>query len=156
MKGTMVKSYPQHSWKYVAIDYFFNNELLDDIVPERNSPGRLLLHLIITRNRVPHKPIQDVVIGCYHPHARYMVKKVRVPEMKDCRVLWMAIRRRSGFSSTTHHHQQSSSSNMLNGEATATKLERFLNKENHTSEFTSPVGGHKIKNKCLEAVSFHL
>mmetsp|Transcript_12966 Transcript_12966/g.18116 ORF Transcript_12966/g.18116 Transcript_12966/m.18116 type:complete len:295 (+) Transcript_12966:1604-2488(+) len=85
---------PEYPWRYIALDPFYHNDILDDFVPTKKSSGRLILHIVIT-DASTWKPVQDVAIGCYHPFHRDLVS---VSEKgRNIRALWMALRRRSGY-----------------------------------------------------------
>mmetsp|Transcript_25146 Transcript_25146/g.32824 ORF Transcript_25146/g.32824 Transcript_25146/m.32824 type:complete len:292 (+) Transcript_25146:164-1039(+) len=85
---------PEYPWRYIALDPFYHNDILDDFVPTKKSSGRLILHIVIT-DASTWKPVQDVAIGCYHPFHRDLVS---VNEKgRNIRALWMALRRRSGY-----------------------------------------------------------
>jgi len=84
----------QEPWKYVARHRVQTNEVFNSFVKHRSAPGRILLHVIV-RDLMTWKPMQDIVIGCFHPNARG-VRKTREVDLKEenCREVWMATRKR--------------------------------------------------------------
>jgi len=88
----LVEKIPEHPWRYIALDPFCRNDILDDFVPTKRSSGRLILHIVITDSST-WRPVQDVAIGCYHPFHRDLCAE----KGRNIRALWMALRRRSGY-----------------------------------------------------------
>ena len=83
------------SWQYVSRNRVYSNPLLKKRVRNRASPGRILLHVIV-RDLMTLLPVQDIVIGCFHPNARGIRRKEQPdPRDEDCREVWMAVRKHS-------------------------------------------------------------
>lgn len=82
-------------WQYVGRYKVQSNKALNNMVRSRVAPGRLLLHIVI-QDLMTWKPVQDVVIGCFHPNARGIRgTKNADPEEERNRDIWLAVRRRS-------------------------------------------------------------
>ena len=82
-------------WHYVGRHRVQDNPVLNFLVGNRGSSGRLLLHLVV-RDLMTMVPVQDIAIGCFHPNARGVRWTTDfLPDLEDCRDVWMAIRRRT-------------------------------------------------------------
>mmetsp|Transcript_7547 Transcript_7547/g.10725 ORF Transcript_7547/g.10725 Transcript_7547/m.10725 type:complete len:1036 (+) Transcript_7547:266-3373(+) len=81
-----------NQWNYVDRNRFYENDVLDGLVLDKNSAGRLLLHLIV-RKKSSALPLADIVVGCYHP----CHNDVKATNAGECRVLWLAISSKSGW-----------------------------------------------------------
>mmetsp|Transcript_14079 Transcript_14079/g.19778 ORF Transcript_14079/g.19778 Transcript_14079/m.19778 type:complete len:774 (+) Transcript_14079:97-2418(+) len=75
-------------WRYTRHDRFYSNSILEGFVPDRSSPGRILLHIVVRDER--GKYVEDLAVGCYHPYAYDLNQVMR----EDCRVLWTAVRKK--------------------------------------------------------------
>jgi hypothetical protein len=83
-----------YRWMYIARHRVQSNLSFNNLVRRRNSSGRLVLHIIV-RDLVTWKPVQDIVIGCFHSNARGVRDTEQaLPKYEDCREIWMAIRKR--------------------------------------------------------------
>mmetsp|Transcript_21109 Transcript_21109/g.29818 ORF Transcript_21109/g.29818 Transcript_21109/m.29818 type:complete len:739 (+) Transcript_21109:368-2584(+) len=90
-----VEEASQQGWKYVARHNVKKNPTFMKLVRNRSAPGRLLLHVVV-RDLMTWKPVQDIVIGCFHPNARGIRKVDKAdPAQEKCRDVWLAIRKRS-------------------------------------------------------------
>eukprot|EP00521_Asterionellopsis_glacialis_P012957 CAMPEP_0195290822 /NCGR_PEP_ID=MMETSP0707-20130614/6537_1 /TAXON_ID=33640 /ORGANISM="Asterionellopsis glacialis, Strain CCMP134" /LENGTH=983 /DNA_ID=CAMNT_0040351003 /DNA_START=170 /DNA_END=3121 /DNA_ORIENTATION=- len=122
--------HPEHQWNYVDHNRFYENEVLDGLVHDKNSAGRLLLHLLV-RTKSSALPLADIVVGCYHP----CHEDIEATNAGECRVLWLATRSRAGWDNKVF-------STILGGR----KIEDIKNKN-------SPLEEHKaISNKNLRAI----
>jgi hypothetical protein len=82
-------------WQYVGRYKVQSNKSLNKMVDSRVAPGRLLLHIVV-QDLMTWKPVQDVVIGCFHPNARGIREtKNADPKEERNRDIWLAVRRRS-------------------------------------------------------------
>ena len=82
-------------WHYVGRHRVQENPVLNYLVGNRGSSGRLLLHLVV-RDLMTSDPVQDIAIGCFHPNARGVRWTTEhLPDLEDCRDVWMALRRRT-------------------------------------------------------------
>ena len=82
-------------WHYVGRHRVQDNPVLNFLVGNRGSSGRLLLHLVV-RDLMTLAPVQDIAIGCFHPNARGVRWTTEfLPDVEDCRDVWMAFRRRT-------------------------------------------------------------
>jgi hypothetical protein len=82
-------------WSYVGRHRVQGNPILNYLVGNRGSSGRLLLHFVV-RDLMTLHPVQDVIIGCFHPNARGIrTTEDFKPDLEDCRDVWVAIRRRT-------------------------------------------------------------
>ena len=71
------------------------HSILNQLVKCRASGGRLLLHIIV-QDLMTLTPVQDVVIGCFHPNAKGIRESERaLGRLEDCRDVWIAVRKRS-------------------------------------------------------------
>jgi len=82
------KNPSNHPWRYTRHDRFYSNSILDGFVPDRSSPGRILLHIVVRDENGTY--VEDLAVGCYHPYA-YDLNQVM---KEDCRVLWTATRKK--------------------------------------------------------------
>jgi hypothetical protein len=83
----------RRGWWYHGRDSTYN-PLLHRFVKHRSAPGRLLLHVIV-RDAETWIPLQDLVVGCFHPAARFIRETEHAdPNHDDCRDLWLAVRKR--------------------------------------------------------------
>lgn len=84
-----------NSWKYIARHEIHQNPFFLDLIRNRSSPGRLLLHLVI-RDFMNGVPVLDVAIGVFHPSAKGIRTSIRPdPKDNDVRHVWMAVRKRN-------------------------------------------------------------
>jgi hypothetical protein len=82
------------SWNYHGRHRIEANHVLNALVHNRGSAGRILLHLVV-RDLMTMQPVQDIAIGCFHPNARGIRATTAFsPELQDCRDIWLAVRRR--------------------------------------------------------------
>jgi hypothetical protein len=82
-------------WQYVGRYKVKSNRPLNKMVQSRVAPGRILLHIVV-QDLMTWKPVQDVVIGCFHPNARGIREaKNADPKEERNRDIWLAVRRRS-------------------------------------------------------------
>ena len=85
----------QRMWSYLPHHVLSNKPFLQRLVKHRGAAGRLLLHIIV-RDLITLQPVQDIVIGCFHPNARGIRPSENAnPKMEGSRTLWLAIRRRT-------------------------------------------------------------
>ena len=86
---------PKATWHYIARQKVRDHHVLNHLVPNRSSPGRLLLHVVI-RDLMTWAPVEDIAIGVFHPSARGIRTTTRPdPQEQNCRAVWMAVRRRT-------------------------------------------------------------
>eukprot|EP00550_Attheya_septentrionalis_P005325 CAMPEP_0198291824 /NCGR_PEP_ID=MMETSP1449-20131203/9213_1 /TAXON_ID=420275 /ORGANISM="Attheya septentrionalis, Strain CCMP2084" /LENGTH=492 /DNA_ID=CAMNT_0043990507 /DNA_START=105 /DNA_END=1583 /DNA_ORIENTATION=- len=130
-------------WLYIPQQGIRGNERLNAAVRRKKSPGKILLHIIVN-HKVTWKPVEDIVIGCYHPNARGIRGTPNVIEgMKDVRVLWMAVRRRNY------------SAEESNGRPPVTLIDNFLTQGRSIDKIScdSPLGTrHSINNTNINAI----
>jgi hypothetical protein len=82
-------------WQYVGRYKVKSNKPLNKMVHSRVAPGRILLHIVV-QDLMTWKPVQDVVIGCFHPNARGIRESKNAdPKEERNRDIWLAVRRRS-------------------------------------------------------------
>jgi hypothetical protein len=82
-------------WQYLGRYKVQSNKPLNNMVRSRVAPGRLLLHIVV-QDLMTWKPVQDVVIGCFHPNARGIRGTEHAdPKEESNRDIWLAVRRRS-------------------------------------------------------------
>jgi hypothetical protein len=83
------------AWHYLGRYQIRSNKSLNKMVRSRAAPGRLLLHIVV-QDLMTWKPVQDVVIGCFHPNARGIRgTKDSDPKEEMNRDIWFAVRTRS-------------------------------------------------------------
>ena len=73
-----------------------DHPVLNQLVKCRASAGRLLLHIVVL-DLMTRTPIQDIVIGCFHPNSKG-IRSPNSPPLKryeNCRDIWMAVRKRN-------------------------------------------------------------
>ena len=82
-------------WEYVGRYSIPGHRMLKKTVRNRASAGRILLHVIV-QDLMTGKPVQDIVVGCFHPNAR-SIRQSQVAESskEDSREVWLAVRKRS-------------------------------------------------------------
>jgi hypothetical protein len=81
-------------WEYLG-RFASHDKQLRRFVKNRAAPGRLLLHICML-DLVTCKPLQDIVVGCFHPSARGIRRTEHADSTwDDVRDLWLAIRKRS-------------------------------------------------------------
>ena len=91
----------RRSWKYHGRHRIEANAVLNSLVHNRGSPGRILLHIVV-RDLMTMQPIQDIAIGCFHPDAREIRSTSAFsPKVQDSRDIWLAVRRRHDELSVT-------------------------------------------------------
>jgi len=91
-KGFRVPRFP---WQYVARRRVTEYRMFAELVKNRASPGRLLLHINVI-NSVSMLPTLEIAVGCFHPNARGIRKGERAdPAQEDAREVWTALRKRS-------------------------------------------------------------
>ena len=88
-------------WMYIAKHRVKGNPTLQQIVRVRRSrgsqtsrvgcKGRLLLHIVV-QDQMTWTPVQDLVLGCFHP--KYAAGDSVDQIADDVRDIWMAVRRR--------------------------------------------------------------
>jgi hypothetical protein len=109
-----------------------SNNMLRSLVPNTNSSGKLLLHIIVIDSNTL-EPTEDIVIGVYHPNAMGIrpLKSSNVADsqrLDECRDIWIGHRSRSV---------------PVNGRRNATRIESLLRHLNHSSVDKSPLGSPK-------------
>lgn len=82
-------------WVYYDRHRIKGDIFLNEFVPTRDSPGRLLLHIVV-QDFMTARAVLDIAVGTFHPNA----KSVRTTEtankrVDDCRDVWMATRLRT-------------------------------------------------------------
>jgi hypothetical protein len=81
-------------WQYVGRHRVGGDEALNQMVYNRGSAGRILVHLVV-RDVITMAPALDIAIGCFHPNARGVRSTPTFqPSLEDCRDIWLATRRR--------------------------------------------------------------
>jgi hypothetical protein len=84
-------------WQYLGRYKVRSNKFLNESVLSRAAPGRLLLHIVV-QDLMTWRPVQDVVIGCFHPNARGIRRTNNADSKEEMnRDIWLAVRRRSGL-----------------------------------------------------------
>jgi len=85
-------------WKYISRSRVRNSSL--NSLVRRRTGGRILLHIVV-RDLVTMREKEDIVLGCFHPHAKGIVSKEEYKRHSsedydtDVREVWMAVRMRS-------------------------------------------------------------
>jgi len=80
-------------WQYTHRINVHNHKLLERLVRNRASRGKLLLHLVLKDKH--HTVVADVAIGAYHPNARGVRSTpAAMKSLNDARTVWMAVRLR--------------------------------------------------------------
>jgi len=88
---------PPGKWMYLNRQTVSGNPVLNQLVKCRASGGRLLLHVIV-QDLMTRTPVQDVVIGCFHPNAKGIRESERaLGRLEHCRDVWIAVRKRSSI-----------------------------------------------------------
>jgi hypothetical protein len=91
----------RRSWNYHGRHRIQANDVLNSLVHNRGSAGRILLHIVV-RDLMTMQPVHDIAIGCFHPNARGIRSAGAFsPELEDCRDIWLAVRRRNDEFSVT-------------------------------------------------------
>ena len=83
-------------WMYFGRHTIPDHPVLNQLVKCRASAGRLLLHIVV-QDLMTRTPIQDIVIGCFHPNSKG-IRAPNSPALKryeNSRDIWMAVRKRS-------------------------------------------------------------
>jgi hypothetical protein len=137
-------------WMYFGRHTVKNHEILNQLVKCRASAGRLLLHIVV-QDLMTRAPIQDIVIGCFHPNSKG-IRTPNTPALKryeNCRDIWMSVRKRSHTSVAATDSLLYSPSHWENDGS---------NHRNTTSAYTyaisrSPLGsGQRVTNHNVRAV----
>lgn len=85
-------------WMYLNRQSVDRHPILNQLVRCRASGGRLLLHIVVL-DLMTRAPVQDVVIGCFHPNAKGIRDGSRaLGRLEQCRDVWLAIRKRTSIS----------------------------------------------------------
>eukprot|EP00978_Attheya_sp_CCMP212_P025528 scaffold82278_cov48-Attheya_sp.AAC.4 len=129
-------------WLYIPQQGIRGHKGLNEVVRHKKSPGKILLHIIVN-HKVTWKPVEDVVIGCFHPNARGVRGTPNAIEgLKDVRILWMAVRRRNY------------SAEESKGSPPVTLIDKFLTQGRSLDKIAcdSPLGiRHSINNTNINA-----
>jgi hypothetical protein len=135
--GVAVAEHGRMMWDYVGRHRVQENHHLNDLVRNRGSAGRLLLHIVV-RDIMTGIPIQDIAVGCFHPSARGVrTSSAFDPSLEGCRDIWLALRRRVDDISVI--------------ESLLKRNEDDANIDDNISE--SPLGGkHAVDNTNMRAV----
>jgi hypothetical protein len=81
-------------WEYLG-RFASHDKQLRRFVKNRSAPGRLLLHICML-DLVTCKPLQDIVVGCFHPSARGIRRTEEADSTwEEVRDLWLAVRKRA-------------------------------------------------------------
>jgi hypothetical protein len=83
-------------WMYFGRHTIPDHPVLNQLVKCQASAGRLLLHIVV-QDLMTRTPIQDIVIGCFHPNSKG-IRSPTSPALKryeNCRDIWMAVRKRN-------------------------------------------------------------
>lgn len=116
-------------WYHLGSSPVRNHKLLKNIVRNRASSGRLLLHILV-RDALSGETVCDLAIGCYHPNARGIRKKQEADRSQEGeRNVWMAFRKRTQWSVTV--------------------LDQWLKAD---KDFRSPIGKGSITNHNVRVV----
>ena len=84
-------------WRYLNRQTVADNPVLNQLVKCRASGGRLLLHIIV-QDLMTRTPVQDIVIGCFHPNAKGIRTTDRaLGRFEKSRDVWMGVRKRSAI-----------------------------------------------------------
>ncbi|GKY96546.1 hypothetical protein MPSEU_000614200 [Mayamaea pseudoterrestris] len=120
----------QPLWQFRGRYRVCDNRHLKKLIPHRASPGMLLIHLIV-QDLMTLCPVQDIVVGVYHPNARG-IRRTAEPNPQDeaSREVWLAVRKR---------------------EECVTVVDHLLN---HMQQDVakSPLGPHHVTNHNMRAV----
>jgi hypothetical protein len=88
------RNHHHHRWMYIASHRVQGHAFLNKLVPKRDCSGKLLLHIVV-QDLVTWKPVQDIVIGCFHSNARGARRTPQaIVENEHCREVYMAVRKR--------------------------------------------------------------
>lgn len=81
-------------WQFLGRHPVRSNSGLNELVKNRSSPGRLLLHIIVL-DLVSLRPLQDIAIGVFHPNARGIRTTFQADyDQEKNRDVWIAVRKR--------------------------------------------------------------
>jgi hypothetical protein len=90
-------------WEYLGRYPIRNEPLLQSLVHNRASAGRILLHILV-RDAATGQSTQDIVVGCFHPNARGIRRTPQAnPYEETCRDLWVGVRKRHPGVSVLDH-----------------------------------------------------
>ena len=143
---TTTKSNTQ--WKYISRSKIRASEILNEIVPNPCSPGRVLLHISV-KDLSSSEVSQEFVIGVSHP--KHILDQRRMIDIDDdTRLVWMALREKNeglGYDDCTMLHGSSSKSMSL--------LRPLLGKGYEDGGKLSPLGNKKslVSNNNIRTVS---
>ena len=85
----------KNKWIYYDRHRIKGDIFLNKFVPRRDSPGSLLLHIIV-QDFMTSSPVMDIAIGCFHPNAKTVrPSEIRNKRIDDCRDIWLATRSRT-------------------------------------------------------------
>merc|ERR1712146_279753 len=131
----------RNKWSYVGRHRVVNDTKLTAMVPNSESSGRLLLHIIV-RDSETFEPTEDIVIGVFHPNTTGIRSHGSRPnnQLETCRDVWIA-----------HHSRRVP----VNGKRTATRIESLLRYLNKSTVDGTPLGPSKeycIDNTNINAV----
>lgn len=90
-----VSSVETSKWCYYGRQTVRNNSILNQLIKNRTSAGRLLLHVIV-QDIITRQAVQDIAVGCFHPNAKGVRKTARAERVEESsRELWIATRKRA-------------------------------------------------------------
>jgi hypothetical protein len=151
-RGPPISSDTNIPWMYFGRHTIKQHPILNQLVKCRASAGRLLLHIIV-QDLMTRTPIQDIVIGCFHPNSKG-IRPDGTPALKryeDCRDIWMAVHKRSHTSVAATDSLLYSPSHWEN-RATTSTIGKSVSNYNYTI-CRSPLGsGRRIANHNVRAV----
>ena len=86
-------------WKYLSRHRVQGNAILNSLVPEPVSSGRLLLHVIV-RDSLTLEPVQELALGTFYPVPSHS-KSEQQQQEEECRDVWLAVRSATSTSTAT-------------------------------------------------------
>lgn len=135
----------RNNWRYVGRHRVVNDTKLTAMVPNSESSGRLLLHIVV-RDSETFEPTEDIVIGVFHPNATGIrmqsgnKSRNTNNQLETCRDVWIG-----------HHSRRVP----VNGKRKATRIESLLRYLNKSRVDGTPLGPSKeycIDNTNINAV----
>ena len=126
-------------WKYLSRHRVQGNAILNSLVPEPVSSGRLLLHVIV-RDSLTLEPVQELALGTFYPQSK--------SEQEDeCRDVWLAVRSATSTSTATSTSSISMLDVLLDPPGVST-LRHFNDTTSNSPlmDRTTPVSNEHLRN----------
>ena len=144
-------------WMYFGRHTIPDHPVLNQLVKCRASAGRLLLHIVV-QDLMTRTPIQDIVIGCFHPNSKG-IRSPNSPALKryeNCRDVWMAVRKRNHTAVAATDSLMYSPSHWENPKASSSCSSTRRSATSSAYNYSisrSPLGsGQRVTNQNVRAV----